>query len=351
MRETQTQQGLSTVMVGYLLGLANELESRGASATDVFRRAGVGNALSNDPFNRFASSLLPDVFRLSIEATHDRHFALSAARAMKATDFHVVGLGFLASSSLLSFCRRLEKFLPVITGAGTIHLEEHDTTYRLVTRPFGRMCPNSQDSWMAFILRLIQYIHSDRFKPIRIDMMHSAPRDGIVFYNDYFGAPVSFGQEACALEFAKEDGRVPLLSGCEELAAIQDIRALDYLTRVSAEDVVARVQMAIIDSLRDDSAVSLEAIASRLKLGARQIHQRLAMNRTNFQTVLDQTRQFLAKQFLRDPKLPITEIAYMLGFTDSANFSRAFRRWTGVSPRSCRNKVLQRVGQHSVHHH
>src|SRR5882757_9127993 len=147
MVEVQKQNGLSTVMVGYLLGLVSELDSRGVKAADLLKSAGIGNSLSNDPFNRFASSLLPDVFRLSIEATHDRHFALSAARSMKATDFHVVGLGFLASSSVLSFCRRLERFLPVITGAGRIQLEEREASYRLVTRPFGRMCPNTQDSW------------------------------------------------------------------------------------------------------------------------------------------------------------------------------------------------------------
>lgn len=257
---------------------------------------------------------------------------------MKAPDLHVVGLGLLSSGSMLSFTHRLAKFLPMITGAGRLELQETESTFRVATRPFGPMGANAQDSWVAFLYGLMRQINSPQLKPLSVKLMHSKPAWSVDPYREHFQAPVTFGHDACVLEFSRADMLQPLRSGCEELANIQDVSALSYLTRLNSGDVVARVQMAIIESLRETDSVSLESVADRLRLSGRQIHQRLGESHINYQTVLDQTRHFLAKEKLNDPKIPITEIAYQLGFTDSANFSRAFKRWTGGSPRGYRNR-------------
>jgi len=131
--KTEVSGGPSTIMVGYMLGIASELESRGVNAVDLLERAGVSNPLSNDPFNRCPSSLLCDVLRLSVEATQDRHFGLHAARSMKAPDLHVLGLGLMASGSMLAFCQRLARFLPLIHRTGSVQVLEEPVGYRIVT--------------------------------------------------------------------------------------------------------------------------------------------------------------------------------------------------------------------------
>mgnify|MGYP003814780853 CR=1 FL=1 len=338
--KTEVSGGPSTIMVGYMLGIASELESRGVNAVDLLERAGVSNPLSNDPFNRCPSSLLCDVLRLSVEATQDRHFGLHAARSMKAPDLHVLGLGLMASGSMLAFCQRLARFLPLIHRTGSVQVLEEPVGYRIVT--VSEMAASVEDSWQALLHKLLRQVYSAELRPLRVEMSHGRPRGGADEYEAHFDAPVSFGHEASAMVFEKEAFEQPLRSGCEELARELDGRALSYMARIGTGDILARVQSAILECLNDQRAATLDAVTERARLSARQVRQHLNDQGMTFQRVLDDTRLFLAHSKLRNRKLPITEVAYLLGFNDSANFTRAFKRWSGQAPQAYRQAVLDR---------
>ncbi len=76
----------------------------------------------------------------------------------------------------------------------------------------------------------------------------------------------------------------------------------------------------------------LAAVARRLHVSERGLRRRLAAEGTSFRSVLDQVRETLARAYLRDTRLQIEEIAERLGYSDAANFTHAFRRWTGSAP-------------------
>ncbi len=328
-------------MVGYLLGLASELESRGVNASDVLKCAGISNQLSNDPFNRCPGSLVSSVFRLSAEATQDRYFGLRAARSMKAPDLHVLGLGLMSSGSMLSFCERLSRFMPMISRTGHMRVAEDVNGYRIVTST--PLAATVEDSWQSLLYKLLCQVNSDDLKPLRVEMMHSKPLGGADVYEEHFRAPVTFGHDSCALVFEKSEFEKPLRSGSEELARELDTRALAYLAKIHTGDILARVQTAIIECLEAQESATLDTVTARLRLSARQVRQRLNDQGTSYQRVLDETRMFLAHSKLRNRRLPIAEVAYTLGFQDSANFTRAFKRWTGQTPFSYRERMLRRA--------
>jgi AraC-like DNA-binding protein len=80
-----------------------------------------------------------------------------------------------------------------------------------------------------------------------------------------------------------------------------------------------------------------------MHMSPRNLQLKLAANDTTFQDTLDSTRQNLAAGYIEQSHLAITEIAYLLGFSDASNFTRAFRRWHGVSPRQYR--VQRKIGE------
>jgi AraC-like DNA-binding protein len=64
------------------------------------------------------------------------------------------------------------------------------------------------------------------------------------------------------------------------------------------------------------------------------MQRKLTQRDTKFQQLLDDTRKELACSYVQQPSRSMTEITFLLGFTDSSNFTRAFKRWTGTSPTS-----------------
>jgi len=67
------------------------------------------------------------------------------------------------------------------------------------------------------------------------------------------------------------------------------------------------------------------------------LHRRLREENTNYKELLDSTRRALAIEYVRDNQYALGYIAFQLGFSDQSNFSRAFRRWTGKSPKAYRD--------------
>jgi AraC-like DNA-binding protein len=81
---------------------------------------------------------------------------------------------------------------------------------------------------------------------------------------------------------------------------------------------------------------SLAVVAGQLATTERALQRRLAHEGVTFESVLDDLRHDLARRYLADPRISVAEIAYLLGYADPSPFYRAFRRWTGTTPREAR---------------
>ena len=81
---------------------------------------------------------------------------------------------------------------------------------------------------------------------------------------------------------------------------------------------------------------SMDLIAARLAVSRQTVYRQLKAEGVTFETVLDELRHRLAVHYLSGQKTSVNETAYLVGFSEPAAFSRAFKRWTGTSPRSLR---------------
>ena len=86
---------------------------------------------------------------------------------------------------------------------------------------------------------------------------------------------------------------------------------------------------------------NIERLATRMHMSGRTLQRRLADLKTSFQDVLDGVRFDLARSYLRDERLDISQVAYLLGYSELRAFDRAFRRWAGMAPRDWRGQKAQ----------
>ena len=97
------------------------------------------------------------------------------------------------------------------------------------------------------------------------------------------------------------------------------------------------VENAIVPLL-PHGAVRAPLIAAQLGLSQRTSARRLASEGVTFSAVLDSLRAGLAKQYLSDPDLSISQIAWLLGYQEVSAFTHAFKRWSGKTPREARGR-------------
>ncbi len=145
---------------------------------------------------------------------------------------------------------------------------------------------------------------------------------------------VRFNQPRNRLRFDPAYLDLPLTmahANASQLAQEQLERAL---AEVSQPDLAARVRKAIVDAsgeFRD-----LSAVASALGMSERTLKRKLQSESAAFSEILDEVRREHAEALLRDPSLSIDEVAARIGYGDTSNFTRAFRRWTGKTPAAFR---------------
>ena len=104
-------------------------------------------------------------------------------------------------------------------------------------------------------------------------------------------------------------------------------------------DIVSQVKKAIIHDLPSGTP-SEENIAKLVLLSNRTLQRRLSDENTNFRSLVLEVRRELAQKYLADKAMPLAEISYMLGFSDTSSFSRAFKKWTGDPPAVFRTNLL-----------
>lgn len=121
-----------------------------------------------------------------------------------------------------------------------------------------------------------------------------------------------------------------------ELTFKQVVRICDAeLSELVMQDgVTGQVRKILLENAA--FASNMDAIADHMGMTSRTLRRHLKLENTTYSEIVDSTRTELALRYLRTADLSTEEIAYVLGFSETASFVRAFRRWTGKTPRNYR---------------
>jgi AraC-like DNA-binding protein len=150
---------------------------------------------------------------------------------------------------------------------------------------------------------------------------------------------VAFDRSVDRLCFSAEEWAAPTERGDESLAKLMEEHARILAERLPGPrlGIVSDVRQAILESLPENPGA--DDVARNLHLSTRTLQRKLAGAGASFSEVVDGVRSELAKEYLLDHSVRISEVAFLLGFSEQSSFNRAFRRWTGEPPRRWREKA------------
>lgn len=139
--------------------------------------------------------------------------------------------------------------------------------------------------------------------------------------------------DSLTLSLEAVDKRLP--SANPHLAQINDQVMIKYLAQLNRDDIIQRTKAAIIEQL-PSGGVTIDEIAKELYMSTRNLQRQLQERGTTFTAQMDEIRRKLAETYIQDRRLGLSEISFLLGFSEHSSFSRAFKRWTGESPTESR---------------
>lgn len=166
----------------------------------------------------------------------------------------------------------------------------------------------------------------------------SLPHDGHGrqgLYREHFGCAVHFGADSGRIQFSASLLDDPLPQSDPESSSHFQQQCQLLLAKLTAQGrFVDDVRMLIIS--RPGFFPDIDFVAEKLGMSVRTLRRRLKEEGTTYRRLMDEIRFGLAREYLAGTRLPVEEIAALLGYSEPGNFSHAFRRWSGQSPRGWR---------------
>ena len=186
---------------------------------------------------------------------------------------------------------------------------------------------------LAAILRAARSLLGRDLNPHSVEVERRAP-DQRRRYESFFACPITYSAEANRLSFHQRDVDRPIPGGNERLATMNDIVVADYLSGLSPDTMLDDIRAVLADALPAGEP-ALATIAREFAMSPRTLQRRLGQHDTTFRQIVAETRLDLATALLSNGA-SVTQTSRRIGFSETAAFSRAFKRWTGGSPSQSR---------------
>lgn len=329
----------ATALTSWAKAIRRTVELAGVDAAPLFAQAGLDMAALNDPNARYPVERTAQLWRLAVAATGNPALALEVARQVTPTTFHALGYSQVASTTLKEAFERTLRYFRIVTDAGELRFFQEAERYCFETRvQLGADGPAQEgvDAFIAVIARMVRGLAGRDALPLALELSRPEPEDPEP-YRRCFRVMPSFGAEANRLWYAAELIERPLDGANPELARANDQIVIEHLARLERSQLAHKVRSLIV-SMLPDGVPNAEQIAAQVHLSPRSLQRKLADEGTSYSALLEASREELARAYLAGGTHTVSEVTFLLGFSDVSAFSRAFRRWTGMAPSAYRDR-------------
>lgn len=319
------------VRAGPLQPIPQVLRERGVDPTAVFAQARVDPDLLSDSENTIHYT---DVYRLmamSAHATKCGHFGLLVGSRCKVEQLGLIGLLAAQAPNLGAALRDLIDHIFLFDTVTKLDLRQQKEQTRLcLTLPEGETEGTNQSLELVVTIafRVVRELAGPAWGPNRVLLAHR-PRGPTRPYVDFFQAPVAGGAGETGLEF-------PVTWLKQSLAGSAVLRRyLESYVSIVKDSADASLAGSVTRKIR--AAPSLkslteESVARSMGMEPNAFRRRLTREKASYREILDSAYRDRALHLMGTPDLNLTQIAAMLGFAELSVFTRAFRRWTGMTP-------------------
>jgi AraC-like DNA-binding protein len=310
----------------------------GLDLAQLVSRAGLTLAVIDEPTNRLDVSDQIKLLDLAAEELGDEFLGFHLAQDFDLREIGLLYYVMASSESLAEALRNAERYSMVNNEGVRLSIDlDRATAISLHYLGVDRQSDRHQvEFWLGALVRVCRRVANSRLVPHQIRVRHH--RAGLsAGIRNFLGCDIQFGSYADEIVFAEGVASLPSIDADAYLNGLLLTYANDALGKrtQSVSSLRSRVEAAIVKALPHGQA-NADVIAGRLGMSRRTLARALAEEGVTFSALLDEMRAALAKNYLGERELPISQIAWLLGYREVSSFTHAFGRWTGSTPRQFR---------------
>lgn len=332
----------ATTAGSWLHGIRDMLVSAGLEPAPIFADAGIPAEHVGDPHQRIPSDQLSRLWNVITSISGDEAIWLTSSDSPRPATLDLLTYTMMTAPNLGVALQRFVRYLRVISDAASFKLVPDGARGLWLTLSIegGELAVPRQrcEFTLVTILNICRWIGGKSINPVAIEFEHGEPGSAQAHARAFAG-PLTFNARRNGLLIAAADLAAPLPAANVRLSELHEKFACDFLDRMDSVRITRRVRDIIVRSLADGDPPRSVAAAA-LCISERTLQRRLQREGTSYQDLVDGTRRELARDYLANVQIALSQVAFLLGFADQSIFCRACQRWFSATPGQCRKQLL-----------
>lgn len=328
-----------SITIAYLTRLLADAAREGLDFVRLFREAGLDPVLLKQPDATVDTPAFTRLLQLVMRQTEDEFLGLGRGTKSKPGTFSMMAHAVINCPNLGKAIERSAQFYRIVDLPLELALEEGSTESRLILRATSLEHDNILEAIIFISIRFWSWLTGRNLEPIAIQLDFPEPPQADEFRRAFRG-PVTYSNARNAVVFPTSWLSLPLVQNPLSLSKfLKDSIALIIVGNNQPIGLPDQIR-AIISKGYGNTFPDFAQVCETLNMTPQTLRRRLKDENTSYQTIKDSIRQDAARYYLAKEELSIDEIALMMGFSEASSFHRAFKKWTGQTPASCRRELL-----------
>tara|TARA_B110000196_G_scaffold320285_1_gene341635 strand:- start:180 stop:1205 length:1026 start_codon:yes stop_codon:yes gene_type:complete len=330
-----------SVSIHYLNIINNALERMGFQSPEIHALTGQYSE-QEYYFNRVPLATLKEAWQSAETITNDPIIGLHVGEKIHPHDYGLLGQIMMNCNNLEE---ALEKILSIEFIINNIFVSEviikddlainriHSQQYE--AESIRHIIEQDISALINIGLFVMNKEYGEHNRPIEIHFRHKPAAD-VAEYERILKTKVLFEQENNQAIFPLAILEAPIYNPNPQIAKLLNIELQKLLHEVENQDTLTLRLWRYLQTQKSNFTTDIESIAQQFNITTRTLQRRLQQEGTSFQDEIKYFRTQQAKQLLNNKQLTICEIAFQMGFNDNSAFHKAFKRWTGLTPKEFR---------------
>ena len=304
----------------------------------ILSRAGLTLEAVDEPATRLEAKAQIEVLDLAAKALGDDLLGLHLARSFDLREIGLVYYVMASSKELTGALHDAERYSQIVNeGVSLRYTPGQGATIAIDYVDVDRKSDRHHiEFWLVTLVRVLRDITDSRLAPRRLRVRHSRPQPPADF-KAFFGIEIEFGSDADEIVLSGPVVSLPIVRCDGYLNKLLRRYAEQALALHAKHSGIRSEVEQLLPELLPHGRANVPEVARRLGMSPRTLSRKLQDEGVAFTDILDEMRAALARRYLADRELPVSEVAWLVGYQEVSSLTHAFKRWSGTTPRQFRD--------------